>query len=342
MDSNQLRNLIEDRFKKDPLMDQIRMSDLEDYLFPEEILSKLDTTNTVSLKDAAQILKVEGHNLRNYLNRHDLDGYIQSLRQGKLYRFDYKSIFKFHMIFILTQHGKRSPADIASYVGTKVETGPTTYRDNKKGAVNDPDLPAREGIDTSTEKRLKSIEKMILIMNWERNVEQSKKELEISVRKIEDWERNIAYLGQEMEILEMKKLVQKQDKRVSEIVTESHKKISANKDGGFGFKNLFFRTKVEPIDYEKVMNEVATSVDNKLRELPGLQSIDNNIKKLRKQLEEEQDKKEELFKHKEEKKKNYERLLQDLENLKLQLNNPYSEDETLEGRIITSTNSINT
>lgn len=310
--------IINDKFNNDPLREQIKISGLDEYLFPDRLIEKLNTNNTYSLSQAAEILEVRDHNLRNYLNRHYLDEYIQTERLGKLYRLDYKCIFKFHMIFILVNHGKRTPTDIASYVGTKVEVGNATLRNNRERAVNDSNNLSNEFNNSNEyEKRLENIEKSILMMNWERMVEQARNNLETSIRKVKDWETKLTLIGREIENLELRKQIEKQEKRTSELIKESHKRVGLinNKQASFSFKNLFIKPKIEEVDYDKVLNEAEIKADKSVAAY-SYENIDEKINALRGEMAELQEKKTELIENKNQMESHYKELQSELHKYK--------------------------
>lgn len=318
MDRENFVGLINDKFKNDPLLEQIKISGLDNHLFPDRLIEQLNTNNTYSLSQAAEILEVKDHNLRNYLNRHYLDEYIQTERLGKLYRLDYKSIFKFHMIFILVNYGKRTPTDIASYVGTKAEVGNTTIRSNRERAVNDSNNISNELSNSNEfEKRLENIEKSILMMNWERMVEQAKNNLEISIRQVKDWENKVTLIGREIENLELRKLIEKQEKRTSELIKDSHKRIGLinNKQATFSFKNLFMKPKIEEVDYDKVLSEAETNADKSVATY-SYGKIDDKINALRSEINELQDQKQELIENKNQMESRYKELQSELHKFK--------------------------
>lgn len=324
MNEDELIGIISEKFKDDPLWEQINMSDLTDYLFPNDLMNKLNVTTTYSLSQAAEILKVRDHNLRNYLNRHDLIDYIKPERAGKLYRLDYRCVFKFHMIFILVNHGKRTPTDIASYAGTVVEVGHTTARPSfREAPVND-----QRGVTSDNhfsdmgklQKRMEVLEKSMFILNWERLIDQSKNELEKSLRYIENWEKEIALLGQEIESIELKKQLKRQEKKTQELIKESHKAVAPEYRQVGILKSIFGKAKQSNIDYDKVIDKAAKEVDTHIRPSTEITKLDEQLSVLRSKLDDLHSKKDDLFKNKNEKESRLKKSQGELEAFKLENN----------------------
>lgn len=112
-------------FESDPLYQKLIQMELEDRLFaPCVLYERVFFDTTYSTKQAAELLEKKGkeQTLINFLNRNDFDSYIEIHRQGErgFYRYDYRTLFQFKMIFLLTELGQ-SPLDIASLIGLRSE-----------------------------------------------------------------------------------------------------------------------------------------------------------------------------------------------------------------------------
>lgn len=126
MDHHEIITHYKKTFKRDPLYSRIELEGLTTSLFDDsetDYFSKVNFTDTYKSKHAAQLLNIEGkeQTLVNYLNRNDLNPYLNVYRQGRLYRYDWQSLFKFKMIILLTNHGF-TPLEIAAFVGSRLET----------------------------------------------------------------------------------------------------------------------------------------------------------------------------------------------------------------------------
>lgn len=110
-------------FERDPLLRRIRNERLEEQLFnANDFFEKVSFTDTYSSKNAAEILGIPGKEqiLLNYNNRHDLNLYLNVFKQKRFYRYEWKSLFKFKMILLLSENNF-TPLEIASLVGTSPE-----------------------------------------------------------------------------------------------------------------------------------------------------------------------------------------------------------------------------
>ncbi|WP_028393939.1 hypothetical protein [Bacillus cihuensis] len=109
-------------FSDDPLYIHIKQLDLFDELFsPGIFFDGVLFEITYQTKQAAELLQVKkNQRLLNFLNRDDFYQYILIHRQGNTgyYIYDYKTLFQFKMILLLTDHGY-TPSAIAAIIGIK-------------------------------------------------------------------------------------------------------------------------------------------------------------------------------------------------------------------------------
>lgn len=120
--------LYKDTFQNDSLFIEINNRGLlqelfNDIRFFERV--QMDANVSYSTKEAASILGIDGkgQTLINLLNRYDLQEYLGVTRIGSrgMYRYDYKSLFRFKMILLLMDFEKLNPLEIASFIGTRPE-----------------------------------------------------------------------------------------------------------------------------------------------------------------------------------------------------------------------------
>ncbi|MEK5071651.1 hypothetical protein [Sporosarcina sp. FSL K6-1508] len=121
------------RFKMDPLLNRIRNEGLEDKLFAnEDYYSKISFSDSYSTTQAVEHLSIEGNQtIINYVTRNDLKKYLAVSKRGRFYRYDWISLFKFKMIFLLNENDF-TPMDIAEIIGTRVETSIEESSDYKE------------------------------------------------------------------------------------------------------------------------------------------------------------------------------------------------------------------
>lgn len=110
-----IKDILEDEFKNDPVRKEITYANLDEDLFTNGIV-EMHPDTTYSTTEAAKIIGRSDSTIRNYF-RTDLVDYIEAERFGKFYRLNYKSIFKLHMILLLIEKGGKSTSDIAYFVG---------------------------------------------------------------------------------------------------------------------------------------------------------------------------------------------------------------------------------
>lgn len=146
----QIINKHNEQFKLDPLFRKIKDLNLVENLFSnEEYFVKISLTDTYSSRHAAELLSISGkeQTLVNYINREDLTDYLKVFRQGRYYRYDWITIFKFKMILLLNDHGF-SPMEIATLAGNRVEfvqyDSESTVNNATPGSIHQVDLQAVE------------------------------------------------------------------------------------------------------------------------------------------------------------------------------------------------------
>lgn len=147
-------------FIHDPLFRNIQTAKLMDLLFEDELFYDSVSFNiSYSSRHAAELLNIPGkeQTLLNYINRNDLNAYLDVARQARFYRYDWKSLFKFKMVLLLSDNGF-TPREIATFIGTKVEVSSEDSSNSYDEKLNPLELnPALE----------KSIEKLIAIQSDE-------------------------------------------------------------------------------------------------------------------------------------------------------------------------------
>jgi len=187
MEYSKLLSHLTNHFKVDPLFRKIHTDNLEHLLFNNGVFyQRLTLEPTYSSKQAAELLEIEGkeQSLLNYINRNNIGEYLNVLRQNRFYRYDWESLFKFKMIFLLNDHGY-GPMDIASIVGTNIPTSSTESNDFNSSSTQTNTLLSKDDvediIDERTDAKLGSIQVLIL---EERKL--------VLIEKIEKYEQEIA------------------------------------------------------------------------------------------------------------------------------------------------------
>lgn len=128
---DELKEKFENLFEDDPLFIKIKELGFYDDLMSDCVFyEQIKWGHSYKTKQAAELLQIQGkeQNLRNYLQRNDLNDYLNVYKAGvSNYRFDYEALFKFKMIFLLIHNAGMNPLDIAAIVGTSAE-----YRESSK------------------------------------------------------------------------------------------------------------------------------------------------------------------------------------------------------------------
>jgi hypothetical protein len=281
MDVSQKIERYKELFNNDPLYQEINRRGLLDDLFAPCLLFErvhFDSTSNFSTKQAAEILEIPGREqtLINFLNRHEFKSYIDIYRQGSrgYYRYDYKTLFQFKMILMLTDLGL-SPADIATMVGTRPEYSDSFGKQNKERFTTlPPQLDIEEKVREEVHGHLKNsfiafnhqlIKKDKEIFDIKKNVYNDK--LETIQEALDKWEKQMT------DIVEM---ISNVDVNIS--MHEIHLDLmkNPNQKSIFGFK---IKEKPEPQIQEKI-----TLFESKLEEFRNYRS---KLKARKNELEKE-------------------------------------------------------
>ncbi|NRD80816.1 hypothetical protein HPT25_26165 [Bacillus sp. BRMEA1] len=212
-------------FNEDPLYQVIEEEGLQEELIPEKLLSELNRKNQYTIAEAAERLEKKDYQIRNIIQRNGLEEYVQITQAGKLYRLDYKGIYRLYLIFVLQDQLGKRPVDIASLVGVMPETV-------KEEA---PKPPVRKGTNTvispsAVHDQLDSLENqmfsMFLYTQMVREYDIRRQAYQKAVVDVSNWEKEMDHINQLIElhesILHMAKEEQKElqalKKNVSDVV----------------------------------------------------------------------------------------------------------------------------
>lgn len=168
MDIREKIQLHTDKFKEDPLFKKISDEKELDLLFSDtEYFSQVSFENTYSTKHAAILLGIKGREqtMLNYMIRDNFKDYLIAYKQGRSYRYHWEVLFKFKMIFLLTDKLGFAPLDVASFIGTRVEI--ITTSDQPVVRIKSTDaLPTNQ---SDNEKRFLEIQNVFNKMNTRMN-----------------------------------------------------------------------------------------------------------------------------------------------------------------------------
>jgi hypothetical protein len=189
-------------FKEDPLYQEIENRDLIDELFaPCYLYERVFFDSTYSTKQATELLEIPGkeQTLLNFLNRNDFTSYIDIFRQGSrgFYRYNYKTLFQFKMILLLSNY-HMTPSDIAAILNLRPEykiNEPFLKRTNVSKLPPTSQVNIEELVQKETSKALGAMVPYIKKLEHtlaKQNLDLWESEMRSLVRQIEDVELNIS------------------------------------------------------------------------------------------------------------------------------------------------------
>lgn len=198
MDVQQKIEHYKDVFNTDPLFRELKHAGLTNELFKNHTYFEIILfEKSYSSKHAAEFLEIpdKEHTLINYINRNDLNAYLDVARKTRFYRYDWKSLFKFKMILLLNENGF-TPLEIADIVGTRIEVSSTIpYESFKLSSTSNDNDEILNHIKNFTIHQSNELKKSIQTLEEFRN---KKSEHLISKIKIE---QNIVFKNEEHDLL---------------------------------------------------------------------------------------------------------------------------------------------
>lgn len=260
-------------FENDRLYHLIKIKNLEDYLFTEEILS-MHTDITYSTIEAGQILGKPDSTIRNHF-RSDLIEYIAPERLGKYYRLNYKSIFRLHMIFLLIEKASQTTVALLSELGLQ----PTVVIDDRSRSE-------LSNSGKSVPTNAINLEEILVSMN---KLMKEQAEAQANVMNILKYENKITKITAEIEFNKLKiekirseykqKYLEERQEKLLIYQAKNPKKKSLlglfkNKNDLKEMENQFIQIKKKYEEYEKDdvnIKEYTTLIESLEDELKNLQ-----------------------------------------------------------------------
>lgn len=228
MDDLNMKDILLNEFKEDPIYKLCLINKLEPYLFTEGILS-LHTETSYSTVEAGRILGRNDSTIRNHF-RSDLIEYIAPERYGKYYRLDYICIFKLQMVFVLMEKAGKGSVDILVEAGIHASELFTSsgIRKPMKQEFDELRVIKRESDeDTLIEDRLNDLEKNLAVQTIQLNIIKFEKDLN-------ELDRMIGESKSSIELIKLNEHNHYLEQRQLQLLSASLNK-SFEKKGMFGF-----------------------------------------------------------------------------------------------------------
>ncbi len=286
------KETLTDEFRNDLLFIYIQQEGLEHELFDDNIFyQKIRKNVSYSTKEAASLLGLGNKDwtIRNYLNRYNLDEYVQIGKVGNQMMLDYDSVFKFKMIFLLRDLKNKKPVDIAGIVGTTpTEFEPTTHKAN----------PFRNSTDLSNDVNNHSTVELLLLSNLSQQRQQIEKNIQEIHQKRDTWYKEISDVTDKITLIEHMKYQEDYFKKNQKFLIDALEEQS-KKGGVFSFlkKN---RSTVFSSLKENMEQEQNTDTQN---------DTEDNYKKLIQRRDKLEKEKDELFQNSEKRLAEYRRKM---------------------------------
>lgn len=228
MDNLNMKEILINEFKDDPIYKLCLINKLESYLFTESIL-EMHTETSYSTVEAGKILGRNDSTIRNHF-RSDLIEYIAPERYGKYYRLDYISVFKLQMVFVLMEKAGKGSVDILVEAGIHASELFTSSGIKKPVRLESNDLKVirRESDqDDMIDDRLNDLEKNLAIQTIQLNIIKYEKDLN-------ELDRIIGENKSSIELIKLNEQNHYLEQRQLQLLSASLNK-SFEKRGLFGF-----------------------------------------------------------------------------------------------------------
>lgn len=267
LDREKLKEFIEEKLKDDPLFKTLERMGLKEHIYQGSLFEQVHVESSYSTREATFLLDLDGrdYQIRNYIKRNDLHVYLDVPRVGHQLRLDLISLFKFKMIFVLVEKGGKSPIDIASIVGTRVESySPLRTATNKNSINSSMPMPSNdssysEELDEMQEK-LDNLQNMFLLNQLKHQKKEWQERISAAEQQQVEWEKSISDVIEKIEIIEWTHTIQKQAASNPTITKELIKKIDRERPKENLWSKLFGVKRIQ-VDIEAMFNEVATMIE---------------------------------------------------------------------------------
>lgn len=275
--TNNIKEILIEEFKNDPVYRMVIDNRLEGYLFPDSLL-EIDTKKTYSTIEAGNIIGRKDSTIRNYFKTELLD-YINPEKVGNIYRLDYINIFKIHMISLLFEKGRKNKSEIAYELGLK------------------PGIQLGTGVDTPEfikrqNEEIDKIKKYLVFMTQKLQIQNDLRLLEN-----ERNDKNIKLITLENKLELLKKEYREEDyfnaistavEELSELEIKNTKLIKELKDKK-SFFNWFSKKATIEKDLEisnpaERISSILKSGDNTENRKEEINKINNEINKLQSEI----------------------------------------------------------
>lgn len=284
MEEINVKELLIENFKDDPIYKLCQISKLDDYLFDENILA-LHPATTYSTVETGKILGKNDSTIRNHF-RSDLIEYIEPEKAGKYFRLNYKSIFRLHMIFLLMNKVGKTSVDILVEAGIHASQ---MYGGSGTGKTNNKEEDSLRVISNEAPDEL--FEKMDLI---EKHLATQSIQMAMLAyeKKITDCDFDILQNQHAIELIKQEEyqryLEEKQTRLLASALKKTYKKSMfgfVKRDENANIESISKEIEVALQEKEQVIKEKVKSHEDRIAELKDEKlKLQNSLEDERKKL----------------------------------------------------------
>ncbi|MGP4074064.1 hypothetical protein ACTWQB_16280 [Piscibacillus sp. B03] len=293
-----MKELIQNELKHDPLYRYLEQEGiLFEFLDDDEFFNKLSESHSYSTGEVTKIIG-EQHKpweVRNYLNRYQIDEYVKVQTIGNRKVVDYLGVAKLKMIFLAKQLLNRGPMTIAEIIGHVASS--SLHGSNY--SVKEDYQKEQSGQD----ELYKMFQQMIFLTNLKQQKDNASHRRDLLNNQIKqlsyELERNERLWEKERTHLEEQKtLYSKLDVVYDELKRHQKASVSSMSDfkDALGFKGLFKKTKKEAeVLYnehlERVKDEDYDFANEEIKRInQSHEQLEEEEKNIRRKIQEEVEK----------------------------------------------------
>jgi len=251
-----IKEIILGKLEEDPLLKHIMLLNYADEeLFPNYIL-ELKKEVLYSSVEVAAMIDENDSTIRNYVRIDSMNDYIKPVNVKRFLKYDYISVFKIHMIFLLKKKQRMLVADIEHILGVQE---PVVMKSNKSREQ----FPQDENLVTKREIYPVLTQMKEMLMAYEEQFNLNKKhmavkgEIELLDSEVNNLEKDIIKLENHIEIEKLALELRRTNRRNVELVdTVLRKKLQNNTNKSFLQRIFSPKDNVNDVDSSDINKEI--------------------------------------------------------------------------------------
>lgn len=279
----EIKEIILSKLEQDPILKHITLLNVdEDDLFPNYIL-ELKKEFLYSSTEVATMVNENDSTVRNYVRIDSIRDYVKPVNVKRFLKYDYISVFKIHMVFLLKNNHRLNVGDIEYILGVKE---PVVIKSRKNREQEQ--LPQDKNLVSKREVYPILTQMQETLLAYEEQINLGKKhiavkeEIELLDRNVNNLEKEIIKLENLIEIEKLALELRRTNRRNVELVdTVLRKKLQENTNQSF-FQRIFSpKQNINDVDSSDINKEIEFNKAEKERLTRSLEVKEVSLTELR-------------------------------------------------------------